>query len=155
MENDSRPIYACEICHHILDFDPRTNRYVHTASAPRDGHLVAAVPMETLGYVLVVCDFCGYHVADGEIWTLPCTTFEMPSLPGDRIRMSVGDWAGCPICTEMITNDQWGMLMNRVLTTHHFDKDHPAKPWLMELHSRIRQNVTGQPYLEPATEPSK
>lgn len=141
---------ACAICGFALDFDAFYGKSVHTIASQQTDHEPLPVPATDLPEMNAFCDFCGKRVLQADIWTVPCESFEHPmQIPGDRLRMSVGDWACCPVCAKLVTEDRWTHLVERVIVCHHA----PAgiRPFIEALYEGIRQHQQGAPHLEKVT----
>jgi hypothetical protein len=84
------------------------------------------------------CDFCN---ADFPSWQLPCETFINPV--GE---MSVGAWAACDTCGDLISRNRWDTLLRRAAK---FAAERNGLPeWLIRsqieaLYGMVRRNRTG------------
>lgn len=150
--SDGEPLMACAVCARILDYDEQLEAFTHTlADLDRENagdHLVVPVLATTLE-AKTRCDFCGENeIPRSEVWTVPAETFEMPKIgvPGERRRMSVGDWAACETCADLVTRNRWRALVSRVIGQHRQGREKIPKAWVEQAYLRLAVHLTGKPY---------
>lgn len=133
-------IIICATCNRVLDLytDATTTRYQHTLGDSPADH--APVPVEAPpGYRGGHCDFCN---ADHPAFVLPARDFLLP-VPGQN---SLGDWAACQLCADLITKNQWTELVVRVTEIEAHRGLHLGAGGVAALHglyALLRHNVTG------------
>lgn len=149
---DGEPLMACAVCARILDFDAQIEAFTHTlADLDRENagdHLAVPVPATTLE-AKTRCDFCGENeIPRSEVWTVPAETFEMPmvGVPGERRRMSVGDWAACETCANLVARKRWSQLISRVIGQHRQGREKVERAWVERAYTRLAVHITGKPY---------
>lgn len=135
----------CNICTHILDYDAAQHCFVHGSAAPK-GHDPVPIPYVAEN-ATIVCDLCSYQqVPLADVWTIPCRSFEMPTLPDMQPRISDGDWAACSACAALIRAGKWSELATAAIGRHATRAYAPVmRAWVAELHARLRNNMTGPP----------
>ena len=124
---------ACAVCAAILDerIDPRTgeHEYIHSASVAHvggDDHIPVPVTLDSVR-VSEACDFC--FVQEPERW-IDADSFEWPDLPD---HWSIGGWAACTACAELIDAGAWKRLVARAANS--FDRRHNSGE--MDLDERV------------------
>jgi hypothetical protein len=145
-ERAPREPRVCAVCGRALDYynsaDPHVDSgWMHTMQ-DREHEDHPAVPA-SLDEIEMVgrCDFCN---ADEPHWVIPAKTFEV--LPGS---MSNGDWAACDACCELIATRRWESLIRRAASSTVYRDTTPqamVKASLASLYSRLKKNITGEPY---------
>lgn len=146
-EGMSTDLIVCAVCGRTCDWNDSTKRNEHSLQ-DQDGADHPAVPVKAseLQHHNARCDFCNQDVPEGSIWTVPASDFPMPMIP----TMSVGDWAACSTCVDLIRRDRWTALISRVVSlspsalTTGVHKD-----WLKALYRKLAVHITGEPYQDP------
>jgi hypothetical protein len=109
---------CCAVCWEPLDrvqttndqitFD-KTNNWLHAGELvrPRDH---PAIPVDYDDEkVQVVCDFCKAEVNRSTCFSVPAKDFTVPVIP----HRSIGSWATCPDCAELVRANDWDALVDR------------------------------------------
>lgn len=105
---------------HITQIVEREGRTVHeTVSSP-------------------VCDFCGHH---SPAWDYDCHDFVTP----DPDLASMGGWAACTPCSDMIEADDWEGVLERCLhVPRQLGLENRIRPGAMLMHEGFRMNRYGE-----------
>lgn len=159
---NDRQIMGCAVCGAVLDSIVKRSTgefmgYAHsnqTMGFEPEDHVVVPVPIEDLPNLRVKCDFCFAEITRETTWTVPATDFPMPTgIEGDT---SLGDWAACARCAELITKGRWNYLASRATVgaeAEHRRLGQPMPPadelneFLIEVYARLREHMTGIPQL--------
>lgn len=105
-----------------------------------DGHAPEPIPASRVANEMVgTCDFC---TAVHPQWVYPCTDFTItaPGVPGYG---SVGNWAACGVCAELIERGHWDKLARRALARHPAPSRRLLAPFVARLHAGFRQHRAG------------
>src|SRR3990167_846806 len=92
------------------------------------------------------CDFC--NVRGKHPWTYKVKRFEMATIISDEgIEKHIsGDWGACNICHDLIENNKWDDLINRVLDKQNIQHGPIRKEMFItiaELYETFRQHRVG------------
>lgn len=126
---------ACRTCGYILNINA-FNQPEHPSTAPSD-HPVDAAP----SYMVKLVELCDFCTTNQSPWVLPVKSFAV--YPGGE---SLGDWAACQECAELINADDWDGLTRRAI--EHYQRRNPeSEPILNQyftvLYAAVRKNTTG------------
>lgn len=139
------PSMVCATCHRPLDAFTGVGppRYEHTAKFAHYKHRPVPVARRA-NNALNSCDFCPGLSA---VWVVRCRDFPYPSLDAMMpMQISVGDWAACEECGQLVHDGKWDELATHAGNAYALDLGlDPVRfrPYLRELHSRLRKNMTG------------
>jgi hypothetical protein len=141
---DDEASHICGVCGRVLDWGPKVG-FIHNimdASEELD-HIAVPVPAaDAPQQVRARCDFCS---GENPTWELPARDFEFEGIAGSG---SIGDWAACDICADLIRKNAWTALTKR--SAEWFGKNNNQPPLdgqglanLRRMHRQLRQNITG------------
>lgn len=126
---------ACAVCGRVLDYF-RDRGWMHSLAAPAEDHVAVPVPVDQVE-VRGRCDFC---FEDGPSWIVPARDFVItPS-------RSVGDWAACDGCAQLIEGNRWNALEKRCVAsweTRHGPMGDVQQAGIRRLHRELRKNIMG------------
>lgn len=135
-------VFVCDICGRVLDLrtDEQGATYVHTfQDCPADHE---PVPVEAPpGYRGGRCDFCN---VDHPEFVVPVRDFPVPGL--EATHNSLGDWAACAACAQLIKRNQWNALVARVVVLKKragLPISDRAVSALRAIYRRLRENIKG------------
>lgn len=140
---DNEPSHICGVCGRVLDWSPILGFFHNLMDAGEElDHVAVPVPAhEAPQQVRARCDFCS---GENPTWELPARDFEF-DIGGAG---SIGDWAACDTCADLIRKNAWTALTKR--SADWFGKnnnepplDGPAFNRLKRMHRQLRQNITG------------
>lgn len=88
-----------------------------TSSGGMHDHAVEPISLDAVGREQVsVCDFC-HAGAPG--WRFPCDNFTLPAAAGIPVgQVSIGDWAACRECRQLIEAGDRSGLLDRCLAKY-------------------------------------
>ena len=127
MINESTPLVVCGTCRrplarHEFPDDRDQSYWTHELHDQVDqlenGFVHDAVPAEVFSPLDAVgqCDFCSTTPESGVSWLYPCTDFEELDALGVGHR-SIGDWAACDPCSQMVERNDYAGLFRATLPT--------------------------------------
>lgn len=131
--------HVCEVCRRVLDFHEHEG-YRHTIGDADADHAPVPIPAIEVDEIAGRCDFC---YADGPEFVIPARDFEV--VPGHE---SLGDWAACATCADLIGSDQWSRLVRRASEGYeqrHGPMDAQVAASLPRLYRLLRKNMSGSP----------
>lgn len=146
--SQSGEIAVCAVCHRVLDFHEETMSYWHSyQDRLHEDHPPVPVPKKEVG-VRARCDFCNIDVDGDQVWTVPADTFTAPAPGRDgNPYVSVGDWASCPTCADLIARGRWGALVTRGIEVRRKRGDlNVGRRVMVELYNRLQAHITGPPH---------
>lgn len=82
------------------------------------------------------CDFC---YSTRVTWSYPCESFEFNPLLN-----SIGNWAACDICHDLIECGDDIALMNRAIETADIQGIFLPKDLMLEFHNMFREHRIGE-----------
>jgi hypothetical protein len=135
-------IFICETCQLVLDdvtdHDGSTLR--HPPTTP-DDHEVVPVPAP-VDFQGGKCDFCS---KGSPAFVVPANDFRVPHSP---MQMSLGDWAACIVCADLIDSGRWPLLVRRAAqhAARNQGRERADTRDLGEVHGlfqALRKNITG------------
>lgn len=138
------PIRICETCRKVLDIRATAFgvTYEHTIQDKDDHPVIPVIPPE--GWSQGRCDFCN---ADHPEYVLPVRDFTAPVPDLVNEHTSVGDWAACRRCADLIRLGNWLALerqaIGRLQDLAPVKLTSKEKEPIRKLYRMIRQNVTG------------
>lgn len=152
------PLVVCSVCGRVLSYDEAENRYTHNLQDQiNEDHPPVAVHASEMPTHNARCDFCNRDVAHEDIWTVPASDFQLPQVVGitadghadsTRPQMSIGDWAACRDCVNLVQRDRWTQLIKRVQETSPSGRlsDGVQKAWLTALYRKLAVHIRAEPY---------
>lgn len=145
----TRDKWVCRICRRPLDPYQRHDddgtvvnaRWIHpSADRPAD-HDPDPVPLEASGGEMVgTCDFSS---DPGPTWRYPCGDFAVPWCG------SVGDWAACDACHDLIERGVWTAVAGRAVAKYPEALRRGARREVDQIHRLFRKHRIGDAVREP------
>lgn len=143
-------IPICVHCRRVLDLvaTEHGTHYAHTIADSHEDHHHSPVPtiMQAMDR-RPRCDFC---TTDSVTHTIPARSFDMPTPDSTPTNRSIGDWAACDTCAQLVHRNQWTRLEQHVAALHH---DRNGVPLTADQHRalhrvwrRLRANIVGPPH---------
>lgn len=138
-----KPPMMCGVCNIALEED-NAGRWLHAQELiGRSDHIAVPVAYD-YATIRTICDFCYTETSQAEVWTVPARDFMMPIIP----TMSVGGWAACPDCAQLLRGDEWAKLTDRA--TDYYVAGHPEgvprkaiHAWLTQAYAKLADHMTG------------
>jgi hypothetical protein len=146
------PLVVCAVCARVLSYDGTAGGYAHSFQDRDTDHPAVATYARDLPTHHARCDFCNADVAHDAVWTVPARDFCHPQILGAPPEVSVGDWAACIGCVELVRSNRWDQLVERVVRLSPSLSNVASlqqRAWLVALYRKLAEHMTGEPYRGP------
>lgn len=112
---------------------------MHGAGSTDDHPVIPVTVQEAGEQVIPRCDFC---FCDYPEYVLPVRNF-VKGISG-----SMGDWAACETCIQLVEKNRWNALYDRTAAGYearHGEMPPAVQTSMRSLHRTVRKNITGAP----------